>query len=370
MIRFDPERYAARIEESKQRWATAQRFEEPDRVPIAISTAGSYYCRLFGYNIRDCYTSMEVAIDVQLRGLKWAFEELADDRTDVSLGWDLGPVGEAIVFNCPIEYPDDTSPRIVPIIETVEDIQRLQVPDVERHPGIHNLLQLGEVFKAKAKRVAPDLPAHAGRTGIHPPLSCACALMESSRFYELLYADPDHADMLMQKCFETFCRLRDYYNKIDGITQQTRLGLADDNSAFISNQMYRERVFKYNKALYDRYGSEWRYLHADGPNDHHFQMYADEMKLSSMDMGGWSSREAAKKYLGGKTFFTGGLNCKDLYYDFATAKVAIDEALRICAPGGGFGLAIGGETYPGVRPDTLVHAVRYAKTAGRYPIQR
>ncbi len=369
MVPFCPQRYEARIEQARRRWDTAQRFEEPDRVPISISTAGSYYCWLFGYNIRDYYTSMEVAIEVQLRGLHWAFEELGDDRTDCGLHWDLGPVGEAIVFDCPIEYPDDTSPRIVPIIETVEDIEKLRVPDIERHARIHDLLQLGEVFKAKAKRVAPHLPAGGGETGIHPPLSCACALMESSKFYELLYTDPEHADMLLGKCFETFCRLRDFYNRRHGRTRQTHLGLADDNSAFISNEMYRERILRYNKALYDRYGSEYRYLHADGPNDHHFQMYADDMKLTAMDMGGWSSRTAAKTHLGGKTFFTGGLNCKDLYYDFATAKEAVDDALRICAPGGGFGLAIGGETYPGVRPDTLVRTVRYAKQAGRYPIR-
>ena len=369
MIELHPERYEARIAESKRRWETAQRFAEPDRVPISISTAGSYYCWLFGVNIRDYFTSMEVCIEVQLRGMRWAFEELGDDRTGLGLQWDPGPVGEAIVFDCPIEYPDGTSPRIVPILETVEDIEKLEVPDVESHARIHDLLQLGEAFKSKAKRMAPKLPASGGQVGIHPPLSCACALMESSKFYELLYTDPHHADMLLGKCFETFCRLRDFYNKVDGVTTQTRLGLADDNSAFLSNEMYREFVFKYNKALYDRYGSEWRYLHADGPNDHHFQMYADDMKLTSMDMGGWSSREAAKTHLGGKTFFTGGLNCKDLYYDFARAKPAIDDALRICAPGGGFGLAIGGETYPGVRPDTLIRAVRYAKTAGRYPIR-
>ncbi len=369
MIRFEPERYSERMEEAKQRWEIARRFEEPDRVPILISTAGSFYCKLFGHNIRDFYTSMEVNIEVQARGLQWAFEELRDDRIDYSLHWDLGPVGEAIVFGCPLEYPDDTSPRIVPILETPEDIERLQVPDIERHPAILTLLQLGEAYKDKASRIAPGLPVSAGETGIHPPLSCACALMESSRFYELLYTDPEHADMLLDKCFQTFCRLRDFYNRINGTEKQTRLALADDNSAFVSNEMYRERILKYNKSLYDRYGSEVRYLHADGPNDHQFEMYANDLKLTEMDMGGWSSKEAAKRHLGGKTFFTGGLNCKDLYYDFETARKAVDEALRICAPGGGFGLAVGGETYPGVRPDTLICAVEYAKQAGMYPIR-
>jgi uroporphyrinogen-III decarboxylase len=98
-------------------------------------------------------------------------------------------------------------------------------------------------------------------------------------------------------------------------------------------------------------------------------MYANDMNLTSMDMGGWSSIEAAKKYLGGKVRFSGGLNCKDFYYDFETAKPKIEHAIRIGAPGGGFTLAIGGETYPGVNPDTLIKGVAYAKKVGKYPIK-
>ncbi len=121
-------------------------------------------------------------------------------------------------------------------------------------------------------------------------------------------------------------------------------------------------------AIYERYGKKGRHLHADGPNDHHFEMYANDMKLTQMDIGGFSDIANAKPALHGKMVFSGGLNCRDLYYDLATAKPAIDRAIRIGAPGGGYILAIGGETYVGVNPETLVQAVAYAKEAGSYPI--
>jgi hypothetical protein len=38
-------------------------------------------------------------------------------------------------------------------------------------------------------------------------------------------------------------------------------------------------------------------------------------------------------------------------------------------PGGGYALAVGGETYAGVNPDTLCRVVAYAKEAGRYPVR-
>ncbi len=37
--------------------------------------------------------------------------------------------------------------------------------------------------------------------------------------------------------------------------------------------------------------------------------------------------------------------------------------------GGGFTLAVGGETYVGVNPKTLIRVVEYAKQAGKYPIR-
>ena len=67
--------------------------------------------------------------------------------------------------------------------------------------------------------------------------------------------------------------------------------MADDNSAFVSDPMYREMVMPYNMAIYERYGRKGRYLHADGPNDHHFKIYADVMKLTEMDIGGFSDVE-------------------------------------------------------------------------------
>jgi len=365
---FDPRKYEKKIEDSRKRLAVAARFKEPDRVPILISTAGSYYSRLFGYNIRDYYTVNEVKLDVQLKGLEWAFEELDDDRTSYGVSCDMGPVGEAVYWDMPIEYPDDTSPRAVPIIHTAADIEKLPVPDPEGHPGLKKVEENFEDFKALAKKRGVNLPLGGGTVGIHPPLSCACALMGPDKVYELMAVDKELAGRLFDKCFEAFCKLRDYYDAKAG-RKTTSIGLADDNSAFISNKMYREQIFKYNMAIYEKYGRDGRAFHADGPNDHHFEMYANDMKLTRIDMGGFSSIEAAKKYLGGKVFFSGGLNCKDLYYDFATAKPKIDHAIRIGAPGGGYALAIGGETYPGVNPDTLIQSVAYAKEAGKYPIR-
>ena len=363
---FNPDKYKARIEESKRRLETARRFEEPDRVPITISTGGSFYSRLFEYNIRDYYTDIDTCIDVQLKGLEWAYEQLQDDRTGYGLHLDVGPISEGLYFELPIEYPDDTSPWIHKALETPAQIDGFEVPDPAESPGIQHHLQRIEEFKDRVKARGINLSAGGG-ISIHPPLSCACALADPQLIYSLMYEDPALIHRFFAKLLEAFCRLVDYEDSRSGRKTES-IGLADDHSAFVSNPMYREFVYPYNMAIYERYGRKGRYLHADGPNDHHFEMYANDMKLTQMDIGGFSDIANAKPALQGKTVFSGGLNCRDLYYDLETAKPVIERAIRIGAPGGGFILAVGGETYVGVNPDTLCRAVAYAKEIGRYPM--
>ena len=363
---FNPENYTARIEESKKRHQIARQWQEPDRVPIHISTGGSFYSKLFGYNIRDYYTDMDVCIDVQLKGLQWAYEELQDDRTGYGLHLDIGPISEGLYFDLPIEYPDDTSPWVEKALRTPEEIESFEPPDPADAPGVREHFRRVDRFKERVKERGIDLPVGAG-LGIHPPLSCACALADPELIFTLMYEEPQLIHRFFRKLFVAFCRLTDY-NAARAGRKVESIGLADDHSAFVSNDMYREFVFPYNMAIYERYGKKGRSLHADGPNDHHFEMYANDIKLTSMDIGGFSDIANAKPALHGKTCFSGGLNCRDLYYDLETAKPAIDRAIRIGAPGGGFTLAIGGETYVGVNPDTLIQSVAYAKQAGKYPI--
>lgn len=365
-LTFDPERYRGRIEASARRLAQARRLEEPDRVPVTISTAGSFYCRLFGYNIRDYYTDMELQLEVQLKGLRWAYEELQDDRTGYGINVDLGPVAEGIYFDLPVERPDDTSPWIPHAFSGPEAIGRIGAPDPEDHPGVQRAYRIYEEQKARVEKMGLNLPVGGGLQ-IHPPLSAACAIVPVDEVYLYMCEEPALIRRLFDRLLQGWFKLQAFRDRYFG--RETRsIGLADDNSAFVSDPMYREMVMPFNMQIYERYGTEGRHLHADGPNDHHFKTYADVMKLTSMDIGGFSDIANARRDLGGKLFFSGGMNCRDLYGDFEAARPVVDRALGIGAPGGGYALAVGGETYAGVNPDTLVQVVAYAKEAGRYPI--
>jgi len=124
-----------------------------------------------------------------------------------------------------------------------------------------------------------------------------------------------------------------------------------------------------NKALYDRYGTQWRHLHADGPNDHLFPIITDYLKVSAMDIGGFSSLDAAVAAMKGKTVIEGNINNRDLYGPFdERAKSICRHMIETAGPGGGYHFAVGGEAYVGVPPQTLIDMVEYVKRIGEYPI--
>lgn len=377
----DVSRYESRMRESARRLAVARSFKEPDRVPIRITVGGSYFCWLLGVDIRDYYRApwegrFDLQIEVQLEGQRWCLEELGDDRTEVRVSLDLGPIAEGLFFDCPIHWPQSTSPRVEPKLKTEDDIRRFveewRVPDPAEHKAVQDVYGMWERFRERAEKLGLKdkgigVPSGGGFQ-IHPPISCACAIADKTLIFELMLLDKELIRRLFSKLLACFLALQDYHDRYNG-TKTESIGLADDDSAFVSDELYRELVMPYNLTIYERYGRRGRYLHADGPNDHHFKTYVEIMKLTEMDIGGWSDIANAKRIMGGKTVIFGGLNNKDLYGGFEEARPKVERAIRIGAPGGGYIFGIGGETYVGTPPDVLCRVVEYAKEIGRYPIE-
>jgi uroporphyrinogen-III decarboxylase len=366
---IDFSKHEKRFEASRARLRAAHAFEEGDRVPTSVSAGGSYFAWLFGIDIADYYTDIDTQIEVQYRAIQWRLDNLDDDATHFGLNLDLGPTGEAIVFNTDTVQPQGTSPFIVRSVKDAADVEKLTWPDPRENPQVQDALRRGERFRQRVEQLKLKVPAGGGGVGIHPPLSCACAIANPTWVYEILHTDPRTAELLFEKCYHAFCDIKDYMDELSGGRPQ-HLGLADDNCSFVSSTMYNDCVLPWNQRLYARYGQRGRSLHADGPHHQHFRTYADIVRLNSCDIGGWSKLQPAVDILKpARCVFSGNLNCRDFYGPFdETLKQKIRQTIRLAAPGGGYVFAIGGETYPMVNPDTLAQGFRYAHEVGRYPI--
>jgi uroporphyrinogen-III decarboxylase len=367
------DQYEADRRERTQRRERAARFEEPDRIPVCFGIGGSYHCWLQGVNISEYYAQPELQVEVQLAGIQWEYEYLrADSCTRDSVGYEGGPVGEAIVFGAEVQRPDGTSPRIVHCCESLEDVLRLRVPRPEDNPRLKEHIAQAERFVAAAHKIGAKLQCGVPKTvGIHPPLSALCALMDPTEVYAAMYTEPERLRAALDRMFEAFVTYREYGAE-PGALQGGPFGLADDNISQISADMFCQWEMPYYLKFRRRYRPSRFGLHTDGPNDQHFKTLADEVKLNSMDIGGFSSLAAAVRHMKGKVHIHGGLQCQDFYspdgMTEATRRKALD-AMSLAGPGGGFELAIGGECYVGVSPRGIRELVELVEKYGRYPLR-
>ena len=369
MTRFDINKYQARREESQKRRQIAFDFQEPDRVVTQASVAGPYFCWLKDVGIGDYYRDIDTQIEVQTSGLQWRYENLYDDFTGAGLSLDIGTTGDGLVFDCDTVEPDHTTPYIVRKVHCMRDVEELEVIDPRDNPRIQAHLARCRQFADRVQELGLAIPVSPPALGMHPPISAATAIADPHWVYMMMAAEPQAIKLLFDKCFQAFCLFRDYMIEIDSADFDS-LGLADDNSAFISPEMDKEQIMPYNKALYERYGRKYRYLHTDGPSQQNFPVYANVMKLNMMDVGGWSRLQPAVDILKpAGCVIHGNLNNRDLYAGWTEdLRRIIRQMIRMAAPGGGYEFAIGGETYPGVAPEVLYRTFEYAHEVGSYPL--
>jgi len=368
---FDLSPWANDIKAREKRMSIAASFHEPDRVPVAFSIAGSYFCGLFRVDIRDYYSSPELQVEVQMKGIKWEYEELrADSCTRSSIGYECGPIQEAVVFGAHIERLPGTSPRIAHMFNTLDDaIAGLDFPAPEQNERLKREIRKSLSFQEAARKAGIRLKIDLLNTvAIHPPLSCLCALMDPAVVYTSMVEEPDKLKQALDLCFRAFTAYTDPWL---GKPPVTAVYLADDNCCFISPEAFREFEMPYYLRIAERYRPREFHLHTDGPSDHLFPVLP-EAGVTNMDIGGFSRLAVAATHLKGRVYLHGGLNCKDFYgsgpLSPGTRSKAL-SAMRLAGPGGGFQLAIGGETYVGASPEGICGLVRLVEERGKYPLE-
>jgi uroporphyrinogen-III decarboxylase len=359
-----------RLERIEKRWIAARNFEEADRVPVLINVGAPFYCQVLGYTLKDYYRSLSLSQKIQIEGSRWAYENLGDDRlrylSDTKrIRPPTGSVSEGIIWDCRIDLPDEErpwlAPWIVPKFTTPESVEQLEIPDPKectKRLQRHYLRAFGKGIPAKTPPT------------IHPPCSAAGSLLGAERLYIYLYRHPSLMHNLFRKLLKSYFVLRDYTDDQRG-TSTTSIGLSDDHSGYLREDMYREFVLPYNKQIYEKYGAERRRLHMDSPTEHIAKIIRDEYKVDELDLGWQADIAEVKEALDGKVFFNGNMESRILATGtHQQIREAVAHCINAAAPGGGYFFDIGGETYAGIDVDRLKYAIEYAKKIGRYPLKK
>ena len=370
---FDIEIYSTVLKENNKRIEKTYMFEEADRVPVVIGLGGPYYAKLFGYTLAEYYNDLSVMLDSQIKGIKWRLSWLKDDFTSVGVFLDVGSIFEGIFFGCRIEMPSLKdpwkSPWIVPCIKSIEDIDKLEVPDPREHSGVKEYYRRLEKFEEKVRYYYGNIPV-SGRFQIHPPISAAGSLLGPRRLYYWMYKYPNEMNKLFKKLEEAFILLQEYYYEIKGNSYGS-IGLADDHAGYLNRNMYERFVVPHNLRLYQLFGSKRRYLHMDSHMDHITDILVNVYKLNSVDVGVENDIKVLADAFKDKIVFNGNADWRVLIDEsFEKIELEVEKCIYFAAPGGGYIFDNGGETYTGVPPDKLRYEVEYAKKVGRYPIDK
>ena len=371
---FNLEYYSKLAEENRRRLEKTYNFEEGDRVPVLIGVGGPYYAKLFGYTLLDYYTNLSVMLEVQIKGIKWRLTWLKDDLPHIGVGLDLGSIAEGIVFNCKIMMPDENnpwkSPWIVPCITTLEDIDRLEVPDPSSNKRIKEYYNKLEKYRKLVKEHYGNIPVGGGLQ-IHPPISAAGSLLGTQRLFKWIYKYPNEVHKLLRKLYETFIVLQEYYYEVTG-SERGSLGLCDDHSGYLNRKLYEEFTLPYNLKLYELYGKKYRSLHMDSRMEHIMDIIVDVYKVNSVDVGVDNDiRVIASGFKKSRVVFQGNADWRVLLKEsLEYIELEVEKCIYYAAPGGGYIFDNGGETYVGVSPEALKYEVEYAKRVGQYPIRK
>jgi len=123
-IEYDPQH----MERSRKRLEARQDFGMVDRVPVLFCVERRYFLPLLGCGFHEFVKDVETHYDLQLQYNKYRIENVVEDFClDESIT--VYPFFENMVnasgMGGDIHWSDNDPPRAVPVLKTVEDIDRL-----------------------------------------------------------------------------------------------------------------------------------------------------------------------------------------------------------------------------------------------------
>jgi uroporphyrinogen decarboxylase len=206
-----------------------------------------------GCSILDYFTSETVWLEANLKAIR-----TFPDAIFLPGFWsEYGMCTEPSAFGAKTVWIENDLPHAGPILDSIEDVDRLRKPNV-RTDGLLPFV----LARLKRQESAIREAGHTIRFAVaRGPLNIASFLMGTSEFLLALLTDPDRAHKLMTILTDF---LRDWialqiqtFPTIDGLL------LLDDIIGFVGGTQSEEFVTPYLKRLYGEFDVTVRFLHND-----------------------------------------------------------------------------------------------------------
>lgn len=359
---------------SRQRLEARADFCYVDRVPILYCVVPRYFAPLFDLPYREFFKDAETHYYWQLQFAKYRIENIPEDAC-------TGPViGVHPYFDNAIPpsghggrvgWPDDGPLRALPVIDTIEQMERFQVaaPDTGlRGQAIDWWRQMRE-FAAQTRVTFNGREGHVevGRlslAGLSPHMIAIDLVGEDFYWWMLEY--PRQCHQFLEKITQGEIAAEEHTRRIDP-RPRGGYGLAEDSAQIMSAELFRQFCVPYANILFERFGDSVKFgrgIHMCGDSRHLLEVLKEDLQMNHFDIFGYlvPPRVAAAS-LGGAALLWGNINpmlMKD--GDYQEVRQAAWECLDAMGPCGGFMLGDGANVCPGT-PLESFHAIMDAAEA-------
>jgi hypothetical protein len=257
------------IERRKQARRDLWEYRRVDHVPIAFWPNWT-----FGYTAREATESGDIQLEVNTRTIERSLRIIPDDYIPWARIWS-GYMTIATMFGADVHWSDDPAqaPGVrAPLVHEIEDVFRLRRPGLDAGLLPENLRRL----RQHAAALSPDVSL----TGIDAggPLNTCKDLVETNLLYTAFYDHPEAMHHLLDLVTDVQLDLyRAVVEAAGGVERMTcvdfntewtpepyKAFVADDVSATIGPDLFREFGLPYNSRLLRPWGSG--VLHNCGPH--------------------------------------------------------------------------------------------------------
>ncbi|MBP1907942.1 uroporphyrinogen decarboxylase family protein [Methanolobus bombayensis] len=351
---------------SPERMMAVMSGKRPDRVPV-IPFALGYSSQVTGVSLGDWYADGDKCFEAQFASMRLHGYEETPMYGYASMG--------ALEFGGEIEYPYGKG-QGAPFVKkhpvnTIEDIDKLQVPDFEKElPGAY---KQADKLASRCAEMGMPVSVQVGST-----FTAASVVANTSEFISWLLMEPDAAHLLLGKVCDMFINAIDYF--VDKYGAQKMLpfdGGPSESNTLISAEMFEEFAYPYMKRIHTHLkeaGVNSVLMHPcsdQNKNIPHYVKLRTEMDWSGKYVwlfGPETPVKAQIEAFGDHDVVCGNINpslfLTESYEDLV--EICKENILEGMHSPSGYMLAAGCEFPPHAPPIKLMAMMDAAETYGRY----
>jgi uroporphyrinogen-III decarboxylase len=367
-----------KMADNRRRMDARGKFRYFDRAPVGFCVVPRYFAPLFGLRYHEFFRQVETQFHWQLQFFKYRIENIPEDIACHAPVVHVAPYFDNVVnasaFGAEIVRPENETLHARPLIKTVEEMERLEIPAPDA--GLWGtVIEWWQRMTELARETKAIFNGIEGRVEVAPPAiggegpHMIAIDLVGEDFYWWMLEYPEACHRFLRKITLGMIQAERRFRKL-APRPRGGYGIAEDSAQIMSADLFIKFCVPYDNMLYDEFGAglaDGRGMHMCGDSRHLHRALVEHARISSFNVFGYQvpPRTAAEN-LGGKMYLWGNVNPMLIRNGSREqVKAAARECLEAMAPCGGFLLGDGANICPGT---PLANLAVFTEAAQEYGV--